>query len=175
MGTHGRLRHRSQPDPDSKLPYLLRVPVAGGEIVLKARDRWPHTAAVYCDRAEEWPDSAEVLEEVPVRSCARRGKAVDLVLARPRENRAQFVFTTLRGREAIFWQSPRTTAKARPTVRVPTRRASGWVAELLAAVQIRYPSVPIVFCETRPLAEEWTYRWLGAALTYTQADAEHAT
>jgi Lsr2 len=22
--------------------------------------------------------------------------------------------------------------------------------------------VPIVFCETRQLAEEWTYRWLGA-------------
>jgi hypothetical protein len=22
--------------------------------------------------------------------------------------------------------------------------------------------MPIVFCETRPLAEEWTYRWLGA-------------
>jgi hypothetical protein len=49
------------------------------------------------------------------------------------------------------------------------------MAELLAAVQVRYPSVPIVFCETRPLAEEWAYRWLGAALTYTQADAEHAT
>ncbi|HEX6195209.1 MAG TPA: histone-like nucleoid-structuring protein Lsr2, partial [Jiangellaceae bacterium] len=27
-----------------------------------------------------------------------------------------------------------------------------------------YPTVPIVFCETRRLAEEWTYRFLGAAL-----------
>jgi hypothetical protein len=34
-------------------------------------------------------------------------------------------FRTLRGgREAIFWQSPRNTAKARPAVQVPTRRAS---------------------------------------------------
>ena len=24
--------------------------------------------------------------------------------------------------------------------------------------------MPIVFCETRPLAQEWTYRWLGACL-----------
>jgi hypothetical protein len=30
--------------------------------------------------------------------------------------------------------------------------------------------VPIHFGETRPLAEEWTYRFLGAALAYHQAD-----
>ena len=29
-------------------------------------------------------------------------------------------------------------------------------------IQAQFPAVPIVFCETRPLAEEWTYRWLGA-------------
>lgn len=37
------------------------------------------------------------------------------------------------------------------------------VAEMLAAAQVRYPNVPIVFCETRQLAQEWTYRFLGAA------------
>jgi ERCC4-type nuclease len=36
--------------------------------------------------------------------------------------------------------------------------------DALAEVQVRWPSVPIVFCETRPLAEEWTYRFLAAAL-----------
>jgi len=46
----------------------------------------------------------------------------------------------------------------------------GWVAELLAAVQVRYRNVPIVFCETRPLAEEWAYRWLGAALAHHGAE-----
>ena len=40
----------------------------------------------------------------------------------------------------------------------------GTLADLLARVQVRYPSVPIVFCETRPLAEEWRFRFLGAAL-----------
>jgi hypothetical protein len=35
-------------------------------------------------------------------------------------------------------------------------------AERLAELQAQFPAVPIVFCETRPLAEEWTYRWLGA-------------
>jgi hypothetical protein len=38
------------------------------------------------------------------------------------------------------------------------------VAEALAEGQARFPSVPVVFCETRPLAQEWTYRWLGACL-----------
>lgn len=258
------------PDPDSKLPYLLRVPLGAGERLYKARDRWPRTAAVYCHPIEEWPDGAEVVEEVVVRSCVRRGKAIDLVLARGRENRSQFVLTTSKGRDMVLWQSPRTTARARPGVRVPTRRASsrhdlviavdtrerypwrfarqqattrrqalpggdygvfrgeelvavverksladlvgrlvdgnltylmadlsalpraavvvedrysaifklehvkpGWVVELLAALAVRYPSVPIVFAETRPLAEEWAFRWLGAALTYVEAHHEH--
>ena len=45
------------------------------------------------------------------------------------------------------------------------------VAEALAEAQARFPAVPIVFCETRPLAQEWTYRWLGACLAeLTAAD-----
>ena len=47
----------------------------------------------------------------------------------------------------------------------------GFVPELLARVQVRYPNVPIVFCDTRSLAEEWTFRFLGAALA--NAEAEH--
>ena len=46
----------------------------------------------------------------------------------------------------------------------------GFVTEMLAALTVRYPAVPIHFSETRPLAEEWTYRFLGAALAYQQAD-----
>ncbi|MGZ4127322.1 MAG: hypothetical protein ACXVQY_04660 [Actinomycetota bacterium] len=33
------------PDPDSKLPYLLRLPIESG-IVLKARETWPRTKTV---------------------------------------------------------------------------------------------------------------------------------
>jgi hypothetical protein len=258
------------PDAESSLPYVLRLPLAGGPLLLKAADTWPRTSKIYCHRAEDWPEEPEIIEEVPVRTCRRRGVAIDLVLDRARENRSQLVFTTMRnGREAIFWQSPRTTAKARPGIRVPTRRASkldelhilvdtrerypyrfsakqatterralpagdygvelfgeivavverksladlaarlvdgnltyavaelatvdraalvvedryadiyklthvsaGFVPDLLAAVQVRYPSVPIVFCETRPLAEEWVYRYLGAALAFAHAERE---
>ncbi len=256
------------PETGSRLGYLVRLPLPDGDVVVKAADTWPRTAKLYCHPAE-WPEFPEIVESVPARSCRRRGAAIDLVLERPRENRAQFVFTTARGRDVIFWQSPRTTARSRPGVRVPTRRASGaeqlrilvdtrerypyrfarqqadterralpagdygvalddevvavverksladlarrlvdgsltyalaelatveraalvvedrysglfkldhvtpgFVPELLARVQVRYPAVPIVFCETRPLAEEWAFRFLGAALAHLQAEAE---
>lgn len=112
------------PDGDSTLPYLLRIPLGAG-IVLKSREVWPRTAKVYCHREDEWPSDAEVVERVPTRSCVRRGAAIDLVLDRGRENRSQFVMTRARGREMIFWQSARTAKQARPGVRTPTARASG--------------------------------------------------
>jgi hypothetical protein len=255
------------PDPESTLPYVVALPLAQGPLFLKVKDTWPRTAKIYCHEVDEWPRDAEVVEEVAVRSCVRRGVAVDLVLDRARENRSQFVFTTLRGgRRGIFWQSARTTRKTRPGLRLPTARSAAgpleivvdtreryawkfthqqatttrralpvgdyaveldadpvgvverktladlsarlvdgslpillgelasvpraaivvedrWadvfrlshvspsmVAELLAQAQVRYPQVPIVFCETRALAQEYAYRFLGAAMAY--ADEE---
>jgi hypothetical protein len=249
---------------------LIRLPLPDGVLVLKAADTWPRTAKVYCHRAEGWPEDPDVVEAVPLRACQRRGVAIDVVLERAHHNRSQLVFTTMHGgREAIFWQSPRTTRKARPGIRVPTRRASGlvelvilidtrerypyrfarqqtrterrglpagdygveldgeivavverktvadlaarlvdgqlayalaelatvdhaalvvedryadvfkldhvapgFVADLLATVQVRYPTVPIIFCDTRPLAEEWTFRFLGAARAYAEAHGD---
>jgi len=249
------------PEPESTLPYLLRLPLGSDGVVLKARETWPRTTKVYCHRATGWPAEAEVIERVPVRSCVRRGAAIDLVLDRGRENRSQFVITRIRGgREAVFWQTARTTRQARPNVGLPTSRAAGLaglrilvdsherypytfshqqvttqrralpagdygvevderlvavverksladlvstltmgrlkfalaelasqpraavvvedrysavfklervrpaiVAEGLAECQVHWPNVPIVFCETRALAQEWTYRFLGVA------------
>ena len=34
----------------STLPYLVRLPLPDGAVVLKARDVWPRTAKVYCHR-----------------------------------------------------------------------------------------------------------------------------
>ena len=33
---------------------------------------------------------------------------------------------------------------------------AGFLPDMLARIQVRYPEVPIVFAETRPLAEEWS-------------------
>jgi ERCC4-type nuclease len=42
----------------------------------------------------------------------------------------------------------------------------GWLLELTARLQVRYPSVPIVFADSRKLGEEWTYRFLAAAVAH---------
>ncbi len=249
------------PDPASSLPFLVRIPLGDG-IVLRTRETWPRTSKVYCYRHDEpWDDAAEIVEEVPLRSVTRRGAAIDVVADRTREARSQFVLTRARGREMIFWQSPRVGKAARPNVDLPTARAAGladleivvdtreryaWrfthqqattrrsalhvgdygafvddelvavverksladlagsltsgrlayrlaalaevpravvvvedrysavfkldhvrpalVADQLGECQVRWPTVPIIFAETRPLAEEWTYRFLAAAV-----------
>ncbi|RAV17012.1 hypothetical protein DQP55_03090 [Mycolicibacterium sp. GF69] len=255
----------ANPQPDSRLRYLLRLPQPGGDLVFRTSGTWPRVKALYCHpmSLDDWPADAEVIERLPLQSCQRRGAAIDVILQRGRENRSQLVFTTARGREVVFWQSPRTRKQARPNVRTPTARAQGIerlevlvdsheryaytfnsqqvsivkrslpcgdygvtvdgllvasverkslpdlvsgltngklrfqvahlsalpraavvvedrysqlfrhnfvrpavVADALAELQIRWPNVPVVFCETRPLAEEWTYRFLAAAHTW---------
>jgi ERCC4-type nuclease len=42
----------------------------------------------------------------------------------------------------------------------------GWLLELVARLQIRYPTVAIVFADSRNLREEYTYRYLAAALVH---------
>ena len=49
---------------------------------------------------------------------------LDLILDRARENRSQIVYTMARGREMVFWQSPRTRKQARPKVATPKARAA---------------------------------------------------
>jgi hypothetical protein len=127
------------PQPDTKLPYLLRLPIEGG-LVLKARDTWPRTSRVYCHPFEEdWPAEPEVLEQVPILSCQRRGAAIDLVLDRPRLARSQFVFTEVKGRPAIFWQTQRTARTANPGGRVPRRRALASGFAIAVDSRERYP------------------------------------
>lgn len=120
------------PDLESKLPYLVRLPLGPNGMVLRARDVWPRTTAVYCHNAgDEWPTDAEIVQQVPVVLCAKRGGAIDLVLDRGRENRSMFVMTTARGRDVIFWQSARTKKQSRPNVSVPTARAAGRVLDIV--------------------------------------------
>ena len=107
----------ANPDAESSLRYLLRLPIAGG-LVFRTAGTWPRTKALFCYQMppEAWSDDGEVVERVPLRSCTRRGAAIEIVADRARENRSQLVFTTGRGREMVFWQSPRTVKQARPNV-----------------------------------------------------------
>ena len=127
------------PEADSTLPFLVRIPLGPRGIVVKAKQTWPREKKVYSHRADGWPVDAEIVESLAVRSCTRRGPAIDLVLERARENRSQFVIAQARGREMIFWQSPRTTKQARPAVRIPTARAHGQVLDIVVDTAEKYP------------------------------------
>jgi hypothetical protein len=128
----------ANPEQDSKLPYLLRLPLEGG-LVLKARETWPRASRVYCYPFEDdWPADAEI-ERVAVTSCRRRGAAIDLVLDRPQLSRSQFVFTEVRGRPAIFWQTQKTARTANPGARVPRRRTLPVGFTIWVDTRERYP------------------------------------
>lgn len=118
------------PDADSTLPYLLRIPQPGADLVFRTSGTWPRVKALYCHPVglHEWPADAEIVDRVPLRSCQRRGASIDVIADRARENRSQLVFTVARGRDMVFWQSPRTRKQARPQVRTPSARAQGIAA-----------------------------------------------
>lgn len=119
-----RFRVARNPDAESRLPYLIWLPIEGG-LVLKARETWPRASRVFCAQdATGWDRAAEQLEDAPVLLCRRRGAAIDLVLDRPSLSRSQFVFTQARGRPAI-WQTQKTAPAANPGARIPRGRSAG--------------------------------------------------
>src|SRR5437879_13736851 len=88
-----RFRVARNPDPGSKLPYLVWLPLEGG-VVLKARDAWPRATRVFCAQdATPWKDSGELVDEATVLVCQRRGAAIDLILDRPRLSRSKIIFS----------------------------------------------------------------------------------
>jgi hypothetical protein len=254
-----RFRVARNPDPNSRLPYLLWLPIEGG-VVLKARETWPRATRVFCVRdGAPWDESAGLVDDAQVVLCSRRGAAIDLVLDRSKLARSQFVFTNVRGRPAIWWQTQKTVQSANPGARIPRGRAVGplvvavdtrekygwkfanrpvaierralsagdygavvgetvvavverktldnlstslsdgtlsfqmqrlaevgrsavvvegdypdlfrtqpgrgaWLADMLGRLAVRYPEVPVVFAGSRKFAEEWAYRFFGAAV-----------
>jgi len=100
-----------------------------------------------------------------------------LVAAVERKSLADFVSTLTSGK--LRYVLADLSALERAAVVVEDRYSSVFkldrvrpavVADGLAEAQVRFPTVPIVFCENRKLAQEWTYRFLGAALAHV---AEH--
>ncbi len=55
------------------------------------------------------------------------------------------------------------------------RTRPGWMLNLVAALQAAYPNVPLLFCETGPLAADLAYRWLSASLRLARVHATNAT
>jgi hypothetical protein len=128
------------PDPASRLPYLLRLPLEGGEeLVLATAATWPAVKDVFCYQLQAWPEDARVLESVAVERCWRAGAAVHLVLRRRQARRSLFVWTQSRGRTLIFWRSRATMRTARPGIRVPQARGLERSLHVAVDVHERYP------------------------------------
>ena len=255
------------PDPDSSLGFLLRLPLGEG-LLFRTSGTWPRGKALYCHPVHLRVAGAAGGGRAGRRTLVRAsGAAIDLVVGRGREHRSQIVYTTARGRQMVFWQSPKTRKQSKPRVTLPTARASGvpdltivvdaherypyrfsgqqvttergalrcgdyglvvagelvasverksvadlvstitsgrmgfalgelaslpraavvveerysaliaqtWMrpaaaANAVAELQVRYPSIPIVFCDNRKLAQEWTFRFLGAVSAWWRTE-----
>ena len=75
-GSSGRLESvemliARNPDPESRLPYLLLLPLAGG-MVFRTSGTWPRTNALYCYPVseDEWPEAPDIVERAGLRSCS---------------------------------------------------------------------------------------------------------
>lgn len=111
------------PEPGTRLPYLLRLPVEGaGDVVLACREQWPGTKDAYCHDGGDWPADADVVERVRVVACWRDGKAIHLTLDRKQRRRSMFVWTSKGDRTFIFWRTQKTMTAARPGLKVPAAR-----------------------------------------------------
>ena len=129
-------------NPASKrFPFVLRVPVPGeGRLFLAVADRWPRGKDVFCYELEAWPETAEVLEEVPIEASVRVGAALHLTLQRIRARRSLFVWTKNRsGKTMIFWRSQTSMHASRPGIRIPHARGLEGPLEIAVDIAERYP------------------------------------
>ncbi|HEX2808205.1 MAG TPA: hypothetical protein VHN80_18745 [Kineosporiaceae bacterium] len=65
------------PDQDSRLPFLLRLPLAGG-MVFRTSGTWPRTNALFCYPVspDEWPDQPDLVEQAELHEAnVRRARA----------------------------------------------------------------------------------------------------
>jgi len=161
-------RTRKQARPDVRLPTARAAGVVELEIVVDAHERYPYTFAgqqvVTVRRGLACGDYAVTVAGKTVAAVERKSLA-DLVSSLT-SGRLRFALGELATlpRAAVVVEDRYSQVFALHRVRPAT------VADGLAELQVRYPTIPIVFCEKRKLAEEWTYRYLAAAHTWAETD-----
>lgn len=154
-------------------PHRPRAGIPELHIVVDAHERYPYT---FADKPAK-----TTREALP---CGDYGLKVagQLVAAVERKALADLTSGVLNGN--LKYQLTELAALPRAAVVVEDRYSEIFahsfarptaIADGLAELQIGFPNVPIVFCQTRKLAQEYTYRYLAAALTWFVDDADATT
>jgi len=144
-----------------RVPTARAQGIAGLEIIVDAHERYPYRFATQqvqtVKRGLSCGDYAVSVEGRVV--CAVERKSVTDLVSSLTSGRLRFAMSELAAlpRAAVIVEEGYAKLLSQPYVR------GALVADGIAELQIRYPNVPVVHCETRKLAEEWTYRFLAAA------------
>ena len=150
-----------------RLPTARAAGVVELRIVVDAHERYPYKfagqQAATVRRGLACGDYAVTLDGTTVAAVER--KSLPDLVSRLTTGGLRFALAELA-----------TLPRAAVVIETATRRSSPWtgsvptVADGQAELQVRYPAIPIVSCETRKLAEEWTYRYLAAAQSWAEPD-----
>ncbi len=148
--------------PNIALPTARAAGLEQLEIVVDTRERYPwkftHQKATTARRSLAVGDYAALVDD-------------EVVAVVERKTLADLAGSLTSGRMA--YRMGALSEVARAAVVVEERYSAVFkldhvrpalVADLIGECQVRWPAVPVVFAENRALAQEWTYRFLAAAV-----------
>jgi hypothetical protein len=164
-------RTRKQARPDVRVPTARAAGIADLHIVVDARERYPYRfagqQATTSRRGLRCGDYAIVDGDALVATVER--KSLEDLVGSLTNGRLRYAL----GEMATVPRAAVVVEDRWSRIFSLTYQRPAMVADELAELQVRWPTIPIVFCETRKLAEEWTYRYLAAARTWA-SDEERA-
>ena len=154
-------RTAKQARPKAPGPRSRAHGIAVLDIVVDTGERyaWTFSEQQATTRSERLPvgDYGLVADDRLVAVVERKGLG-DLVTSLT-TGKLKYQLTELASvpRAAIVVEERYSRALQHPVVRASV------IADGLAELQVAFPNVPVMFCETRKLAQQWTYRFLAAA------------
>lgn len=159
-------RTRKQARPDVRLPTARAAGIGELEILVDAHEHYP-------DRFS----GQQVRTVRRALSCGDYaiGQGSQLVASVERKSLADLVSSLTSGRLRYALGELATLPRAAVVVEdrysqifTLDRVRPAQVADGLAELQVRWPTIPILYCDNRKLAEEWTYRYLAAAHVWAE-------
>lgn len=151
-------RTRKQARPAVQVPTARAAGLADLQILVDVHERCPNRFAA---QQASLVRRALACGDYAVEDNAR------IVAAVERRSLADLIGSLTSGRLRYAFGELSSTPRAAVVVEdrysqvfAPERVRPALVADGLAELQVRWPTEPLVFCETRKLAEEWTYRYL---------------